>query len=149
MAQVSKYRLFKKEEAGIKSLFTEVIALLSNPNEIGAFLDDFLSPTERIVLSKRITVALLLKQGCPYEVIMKTLKVSAPTIANVNLKLKYSGKGYHKILDKILTEQKIKKVVDKIENFALEVLTLGRGKGTGAWFDLKVKKQQAARSSII
>ncbi|MDZ4229321.1 MAG: Trp family transcriptional regulator, partial [Patescibacteria group bacterium] len=143
-----KYRLFEKAEAEIKSLFTEIIALLSRPQDIADFLDDFLTPTERIVLSKRITVALLLKQGCSYEVIMKTLKVSAPTVANVSLKLKYSGKGYHRILDKILAQQKIKGIFDKIENFGLEVLTIGRGKGTGVWYDLKIKKQQAATKII-
>ncbi|MBU2052195.1 trp operon repressor [Patescibacteria group bacterium] len=148
MAQISKYRLFEKAEAEIKSLFTEIIALLSRPQDIADFLDDFLTPTERIVLSKRITVALLLKQGCSYEVIMKTLKVSAPTVANVSLKLKYSGKGYHRILDKILAQQKIKGIFDKIENFGLEVLTIGRGKGTGVWYDLKIKKQQAATKII-
>lgn len=148
MAQISKYRLFAKEEAEIKSLFTEIIALLSNHDDITAFLDDFLTPTERIVLSKRITIALLLKQGCPYDVIKKTLKVSAPTISDVSLKLKYSGKGYHKILDKILMEKKIKGIFDQIENFALEALTVGRGKGTSLWWNLKKRKQQST-SKII
>ena len=149
MAQISKYRLFEKAEAEIKSLFTEIIALLSHPQDIADFLDDFLTPTERIVLSKRITVALLLKQGYSYEVIIKTLKVSAPTIADISLKLKYSGKGYHKILDRILAQKKIKGIFNTIENFGLEVLTIGRGKGTSVWHDLKVKKQQASRTSII
>ena len=39
---------------------------------------------------------------------MHTLKVSAPTISDVSLKLKYSGKGYHQILDKILAQKKLK-----------------------------------------
>ena len=148
MAQISKYRLSEKAEAEIKSLFTEIVSLLSRPEDIIFFLDDFLTPTERIVLSKRITVALLLKKGCSYEMIMRTLKVSAPTVADVSLKLKYSGKGYHRILDKILAQQKIKGIFDKIENFGLEVLTLGRGKGTGLWYNLKIKKQQAATKII-
>jgi len=148
MAQISKYKLFAKEEAEIKSLFTEIISMLSSVDDITAFLDDFLTPTERIVLTKRITIALLLKKGCPYDVIKKTLKVSAPTISGVSLKLKYSGKGYHKILDKILLEKKIKGIFDKIENFALEALTIGRGKGTSLWWDLKMKKQQST-SKII
>lgn len=148
MAQVSKYRLSEKESAEIKSLFTEVVSLLSNPSDIVDFLDDFLTPTEMIVLSKRITVALLLKKDCPYEFIMRTLKVSAPTVADVSLKLKYSGKGYRKILDRILAEQKIKTIFDKIEKFALEALTIGRGKGTGFYYDLKMKKLKSATKII-
>lgn len=148
MAQISKYLLSKQAEAEIKSLFTEVISLLSQPEEIVTFLSDFLTPTEIIVLSKRITIALLLKQSCSYEVIIHTLKVSAPTISDVSLKLKYSGKGYHQILDKILAQQKIKKVFDQIENLALNALTVGRGKGTAFWRDLKIKKQQSTTKII-
>lgn len=148
MAQVSKYRLSQKEEAEIKSLFAEVVSLLYRQQDITAFLDDFLTPTERIVLSKRITVALLLKKGCSYETIMKTLKISAPTVADVSLKLKYAGKGYHQVLDKILREQKIKSIFDKVENLALDALTVGRGKGTGFWRDLKIKKRQSATKII-
>ena len=148
MAQISKYRLSEKAEAEIKSLFTEIVSLLSRPEDIIFFLDDFLTPTERIVLSKRITVALLLKKGCSYEMIMRTLKVSAPTVADVSLKLKYSGKGYHRVLDKILSQQKINKVFDQIENLALNALTVGRGKGTSFWRDLKIKKQQSTTKII-
>lgn len=148
MAQISKYRLSEKEEAEIKSLFTEIISMLYNQRDIIDFLDDFLTPTERIVLSKRITIGLLLKKNCSYEVIMRTLKVSAPTVADVSLKLKYAGKGYHRVLDKILKEQKIKRIFDKIESIALEALTIGRGKGTGFWRDLKYKKQQSATKII-
>ena len=57
MAQISKYKLSVKAEAEIKSLFTEIVSLLSRPEDIVAFLDDFLTPTERIVLAKRITIA--------------------------------------------------------------------------------------------
>ncbi|MEK7622494.1 MAG: YerC/YecD family TrpR-related protein [Patescibacteria group bacterium] len=148
MAQISKYKLSVKAEAEIKSLFTEIVSLLSRPEDIVAFLDDFLTPTERIVLAKRITIAFLLKQGCSYETIMHTLKVSAPTISDVSLKLKYSGKGYHQILDKILAQKKIKKVFDQIENLALNALTVGRGKGTSFWRDLKIKKQQSLTKII-
>lgn len=148
MAQISKYQLSAKAQAEIKLIFTEIVSLLSRPEDIVTFFDDFLTPTERIVLSKRITIALLLKQGCSYETIMHTLKVSAPTISDVSLKLKYSGKGYHQILDKILSQQKIKKVFDQIENLALNALTVGKGKGTSFWRDLKIKKQQSTTKII-
>ena len=148
MAQVSKYLLSDKIKSEINSLFLETFPLLYRQEDILNFIEDFLSPTERIVLSKRLTIALMLKRGYSYEAIKKLIKVSQATIADVNLKLKYSGKGYHKILDKILIEKKIVGIFDAIEKFALEVLTIGKGKGTGFWFDLKVKKQRET-SSII
>ena len=149
MSQVSRYFLADKVKQEINSIFLETLSLLYKHEDILLFLKDFLSPTERIVLSKRITIALMLKQGYNYEAIKKLIKVSQATIADVNRKLKYSGQGYHKVLDRILREQKIKSIFDKIENFALDALTVGRGKGTGFWREIKAKKQQSSTSKII
>jgi TrpR-related protein YerC/YecD len=148
MAQVSRYLMSDKIKTEINSLFWETISRLDDQTDIADFLEDFLSPTERTVLSKRLAIALMLKKDYSYQAIKKLLKVSQSTIADVNLKLKYSGKGYHKILDKVLKEQKINKIFDAIENFALKALTIGKGKGTGFWFDMKLKKQRET-SSII
>lgn len=148
MTQVSKYLLSDKVKQEINSIFLETILLLSKKEDIVSFLDDFLSPTERIVLSKRITIALMLRKGYSFEMIKKLIKVSQSTIAGVNLKLKYTGKGYQRILDRILRDQKINNVFNQIEKFILSTLTIGRGKGTGVWFNLKVKKQRET-SSII
>lgn len=149
MAQISKYRLPEKTQSEIRSLFAEVLSMLSFKEDIFAFLEDFLSPTERIVLSKRITIALLLKKGYAYEAIKNVLKVSSPTVADVNRKLKFSGQGYHRILDKILRYQKINNVFDKIETIILNQLSLGRGKGSSFWRDLKYKKLKDQSSKII
>lgn len=149
MAQISKYRLPEKTESEIRSLFAEVISMLSIKDDIFAFLEDFLSPTERIVLSKRITIALLLKKGYSYEAIKKVLNVSSPTVADVNQKLKFSGQGYHRVLDKILRYQKISNVFDKIETIILNQLSLGSGKGSGFWKELKHKKLKDQSSKII
>ncbi len=148
MAQVSKYLVSDKIQQEIKSIFSETISLLSNKDEIVSFLEDFLSPTERIVLSKRITIALMLKKGYSYEMIKKLIKVSQPTVAAVNLKLKYSGKGYHRVLDKMIANQKINHIFNQIENFILNTLSRGKGKGSGVWQEIR-KKHQQATSSII
>jgi len=168
MTQVSKYLLSDKVKQEINSIFLETISLLYKKEDIVSFLEDFLSPTERIVLSKRITIALMLKKGYSFVMIKKLIKVSQSTIAGVNLKLKYTGKGYNKVLDKMIADKKINHIFNQIEKFVLSALTIkrsitfliksknlflsaltiGKGKGTGVWFDLKVKKQQET-SSII
>lgn len=148
MAQVSKYLISDKIQQEIKSIFSETISLLNNQDEIVDFLEDFLSPTERIVLSKRITIALMLKKNYSYEMIKKLIKVSQPTVAAVNLKLKYSGKGYHRVLDKMITDQKINHIFNQIESFILNTLSTGKGKGSGVWREIR-KKHQQSTSSII
>ncbi|MFH1280643.1 MAG: YerC/YecD family TrpR-related protein [Candidatus Beckwithbacteria bacterium] len=148
MPQVSKYQLSKQVEEEIKSVFAETLSLLSTREDIFAFFDDFLTPTERIMLSKRISIAMMLKKGYNYEIIKDILKVSQATIASVNLKLKYTGKGYHQILNRIISQQKINKAFDKIENFILDNLSRGRGKGSSFWQELK-RKKQSQKSSMI
>jgi len=148
MSQVSKYQLSKQVEEEIKSVFAETLSLLSNKEDIFAFTDDFLSPTERIMLSKRIAIAMMLKKGYNYEIIKDILKVSQATIASVNLKLKYTGKGYHQVLDRILRQQKINAIFDKIETVILNQLSIGRGKGSSFWQELK-RKKQLQKSSMI
>lgn len=148
MAQVSKYLVSDKIQQKIKSIFSETISLLSDKAEIVNFLEDFLSPTERIVLSKRITIALMLKKGYSYEMIKKLIKVSQPTVAAVNLKLKYSGKGYNQVLDRMIVNQKIDNIFNQIESFILNTLARGHGKGTSVWKEIRNKHQQAT-SSII
>lgn len=138
MTKVSKYRINEKVEKQIRDIFAEIISQLSGKENVFTFFDDFLTETEKIVLSKRIAIAFMLKKNYSYEIIKSVLKVSQSTISIINLKLKYSGKGYHKILDKILLQEKIKAGIDQVENFILETLARGRGKGTGFWKNISI-----------
>ena len=148
MTRVSKYQLNIKVETQIRNIFAEIISQLSGKENVFTFFDDFLTETEKIVLSKRIAIAFMLKKDYNYEIIKSVLRVSQSTVSIVNLKLKYSGKGYHQILDKILLQEKIKAGFDQVENFILENLSRGRGKGTSFWKEIKRKKQRD-NSSII
>lgn len=148
MTQVSKFQLSEKIETQIRNIFAEIISLLSGKENVFVFLDDFLTQTEKIVLSKRIAIAFMLKKSYDYETIKNILKVSQSTVSAISLKLKYAGKGYHQVLDKILLQEKIKTSFDQIEKFILENLSRGKGKGTSFWKELKQKKQKE-NSSII
>lgn len=140
MAQVSSRQLSEKVHSEITSIFLEVLSSLKTSEDTAIFLKDFLTPTEKIVLAKRLAIAFMLKKKYSYESIRSILKVSAPTIASVNLRVKFSGKGYNKVLDKLLKYEKINDIFDKVETALLNTLTIGRGKGTGVWRELKKKK---------
>lgn len=106
MTQVSRRVLSGKVEKRIFEVFSKIISDLKDPEEINDFLDDFLSPPEKTMLTKRLSVALMLAKGYTYDIIGEILKVTPPTIANVNINLKYKGKGYRKIINKVLQEEK-------------------------------------------
>jgi hypothetical protein len=83
------------------------------------------------MLAKRLAIAVLLAKGYQYKTIQEILKVSKPTIALVNLSLRYEGKGYKKFVEQILKEEKMSEFWAKAGDLVLG--TMVHGKGSGPW----------------
>ena len=99
----------------------ETIAHLRTSEEVEGFLHDFLSPVERIMLAKRLSIAVLLNKGYRYETIAGILRVTPPTIATVSLLLKYSGGGYKKAVEKIARNEKMNEFWEKVEDVVAKI----------------------------
>jgi len=69
-------------------------ANLQTEKEIEKLLLNLLTPTEKIMLSKRLSSAVLLERGHTYNEICKILKLSPGTVNAVNRELKKFGEGY-------------------------------------------------------
>jgi len=146
MAQVSKYRIPSKVYERIFEIFLKSLAEIKSKNEAEAFIKDFLTPTERIMLAKRLAIAFLLEKDYDFRTISMILRVSTSTVGRVNLARKYGSKGYQKVIKKILQEEKLTKFFLE----AAEVLSGSLGKSTkggGAWRYLhhKLKKKKKKR----
>lgn len=83
------------------SLFRRALATLTTEQDIGEFLDDLLSPTEKVMLGKRLAIAILLDKGYDQRTIHNIMKVSVTTVNTVNFWLKQKGKGYYLVLSKL------------------------------------------------
>lgn len=114
MSQVSKRWISKEIEDHIFEIFWQSLASCSTKETVASFLEDLLTPTEKIMLAKRVSIALLLLKGYDYKSINDTLKVSNPTIWSVNLWLKTKGQGYRRILERIIRSEKTQKVWQEI-----------------------------------
>ncbi len=121
MTQVSKYPIHKKVEERMFEIFKSTISSLKSNEDIEDFLEDFLSPVEKIMLSKRLAIAVLLAKGHNYPVIAEILRVTPSTIASVSLRLKYAGKGYKKAVGKILSQEKANQFWQKIEDVLVKI----------------------------
>lgn len=122
MPQVSKRILSKDVEEKLFLIFFKSLARLSDPSDIQKFLYDLLGPVERTMLAKRLAIALLLAKGYRYESIKDILKVSQETIARVNIALNYQGEGYNLVIKKILQEEKVQAILEKIEDASIAIL---------------------------
>lgn len=132
MTQVSKYPISQDVERRIFEIFFKTIVNLKNTEDVSSFLEDFLTPTEKMMLAKRLAVAVMLAKGYDYREIRKTLRVSFHMVANVNLWLKYKGKVYQKVIERILREEKIEEFWQKIDD-VLSNLVPPKGQNWSYW----------------
>lgn len=135
MSQVSKRFIRPEVQKRIEDVFLYGLTKLGNKREIVELLEDFLTPTERIMLSKRFSIAYLLSQEYDYVSISKILKVSTNTVRSVAVQYK-SGKGYQQVLNKILQQEELKKFFLDLGEGVSGILSTGGAKSAG-WRDLK------------
>lgn len=122
MPQVSKYPISQAVYNRIFEILFGTIADIKRPKEVEEFFADFLSPTERIMLAKRLSIAVLLTKGYSYTAIRKILRVSQTTVADINVFLKYVGKGYKKVVEKILKAEKQDEFWQKLDDLLSETI---------------------------
>lgn len=132
MAQVSSKPLKKEINEQVFELLLRIFTQTYSRKKAIEFLDDLLSPTEKVVLAKRLAIALLLEKGYGYEEVERILHVSMSTIASVNIKLKHKGEGYRYFVSRALKEEKVKKLWEKLEDLVLDMGSIG-GKGSSGW----------------
>ena len=89
-------------------IFEKTITDLRKAEDVRNFITDLLTPTEKIMLAKRLAIAVLLAKECDYRNISKTLKVSFATINSVARQNAIAGIGYKVAVGKILGEEKLK-----------------------------------------
>ena len=87
------------------------------------FFDDLLTPTEKMMLSKRLMVAVLLQRGYSHGAVCSALKISRATVAVIQRELLRGGGGYRAVFQKFFQESRGRKIVGAIERF-LDAITL-------------------------
>jgi len=143
MTQISKRLLNKKVEERILDLFWTSLSTLSTKQKVAIFLEALLSPTEKLMLSKRLTIAFMLLKGYDYPSINERLKVSDSTIWNIKINLDYRGKGYQKTIEQIMNKEKWEKFWQDLDNFFQEILPPRYGTD---WKEVRRKQWRKRRS---
>ena len=105
MPQVSKIRLREEIQERMFQVFYQSMADVKTKKQAENLLNDLLTPTERIMLAKRLSIAIMLLKEYDYATIRRVLNVSFGTISRVATWLKIGGKGYKKILEKLLRQR--------------------------------------------
>lgn len=126
MAQVSRLPLPKALALQMQQLFYNSLAELTTEEDVADFLNDLLTPTEKIMLQKRLAIAFLLQKGYDQRTIHRIMKVSVTTVNSVNFWLKNQGKGYRNIMERMRKEQRFATYLEKFDSLLRQFSTLGK-----------------------
>ena len=143
MAQISKRFLHKRVEERILDLFWTSLSSLSTKQKIALFLNDLLTRTEKIMLSKRLAIAFMLMKRNDYPTINNQLKVSDPTIWNVKTGLSLGGKGYKMAIEQIMSKEKWEKFWQDIDHLFDQIIPPTPGTN---WKEVRRKQWEKRRN---
>ena len=113
----------REVEKRVYEVFERAIQKLKNPKDIRNFVDDLLTPTEKIMLSKRLAIAVLLEKGLDYRQISGIMKVSFATITSIVRQRSLGGLGYKKVVGEILKEEKSEESFLEFEKWVSKFLS--------------------------
>ena len=115
MAKVNPYQIDHKEKyVAIDGMF-EVISKLKTKKEIVDFLLGLFTPSESLMLARRIQIAKMILEGENYENIRKKLNVGNNTIQQIDRWVHSKGSDYEKLIKtKVAEVGKNKKTKNKM-----------------------------------
>ena len=108
MPQVARWKLRPEVREKVFDILVDSVAKVNNKNTARTFAEFLLTPTEKIMIAKRITAALLLASGANYDQIHQAVHVSTATIARIKNKYKYNEE-FKKLIDQILKDRMLRK----------------------------------------
>lgn len=139
MSQVSKFMLLPEVWEKIFDLFTDTFFRMKNKQKFNNFIDNFFSPTERIMLSKRLAIAVLLAKGNDYRTIRRAIRVTDGTISKVALLMKGGDSGLKTAVEEILKRDAGKIFLEEMFGL-LDYKSKGRN-----WSDVEKNKRGRKR----
>ncbi len=126
MPHISKKRLEQEIFLAMYERFYKTIVSLKNRNESGKFMRELLTPTERIMLVKRLALVYMIYKGHSDYEIWNVLKISPSTVARYHLKS--DSKEFIFLTSVLKKHEGLSEIFDKIESFLAH-----RGRGKGRW----------------
>ena len=117
MPQVSRVKLNKKTENKLTETLTLILSKVSRDSDMNVFLAALLTPTEKLMLAKRIAIVVLLKENLSDTQISSVLNVTRITVAKMRYFLEARGQGYD-VAIRVLENQKL---IDELKSVLVKL----------------------------
>jgi len=148
MSQISNYPISKIIADRIFEIFLITITQLKDKAEADQFISDLLTPTEKIMIAKRLAIAFLLEKKYDYRSIQKLLRVSTGT--TVNLARNLGSNGYKKVISKIIKKENLVNLFDKtLVKLLAMPSALEKGRSTWTYLKNQAENQRKKRQKIF
>ena len=98
-----------------------------NKKDALLLIQDLFTPVERLMFSKRFSIAYMLLKGYDYDSISEVLKVSRTTIGKVSYWLKEKGNGFRIIFSKIKNKEKVNSSLNEFKDAIESILSSSKG----------------------
>lgn len=115
MPRVSKARLYEQRLGEIEQHFSQLVSSLTTHSAIEGFFSDFLTREEKIMLTKRLVLYMMVKRGYSPSSIQAALHVSYETVRTYNNLLASKNAIFHKIIDDLIEKEKSKEFWRKVD----------------------------------
>lgn len=144
MTQVSRYKISQSVSDQITEFLFQTISNLTTKSQVSEFLNDFLTPTEKIMFSKRFAIGYLIAKGYDQREVSKVLKVSTTTV-NTFSRIYKNSTSYKQMVNKIVSRTKNKEMFLGIAEEFANIGAIGGAKSAG-WFktrnEIRKKKNE-------
>jgi|SRR3989344_1427592 len=121
MTRISRKQLNQKQLEKIKEHFSYLISYLNKKPEIESFFDEFLTKEEKIMLTKRLVLFIMLKKNFSPSATQLALNVSYETVRTYQNQLRYKTPQFHEIIEKLLKRDKIISFFREVERLVRPV----------------------------
>lgn len=115
MTRISKFRLHDNQLEEITKHFSYLISSLNKSTEIENFLNNSLTREEKIMLTKRLVLFMMIKRNYPPHVIQSALHVSYETVRTYTDKLPAKNSLFHSIIGKLIKREQSKELWEKVD----------------------------------
>lgn len=107
MPHVSRNKLSKITEQMLVEKLSSVFTHIGKGEDMLGFLDALLTPTEKVMLAKRLAIIVLLEEGLPESRIASMLHVTRITVSRMQLYYEARGHGFKIALQKLEQEKQL------------------------------------------
>lgn len=115
MPRASKFNFQQDKLKEISNHFSYLISSLNNSGETENFLDNFLTHEEKIMLTKRLVLFMMIKRGYPPRIIQGALHISYETVRIYTDKLPSKNQQFQQTIERLVKRDKTKEFWEKID----------------------------------